>query len=394
MDSTPATPSFPLPTPTATPGALAHVQPSIVLSLDQKQAESAITTWYGERDTLPMFRLGGFAGTGKTTLIRHLLKSGNFGAIACCAFTGKAADVLTKKGVPASTIHSLIYNCDEDPHTKEIQFTLKTPEQLDLDLIIVDEASMISSDLYRDLKSFHIPLLFVGDPGQLEPVGDNPNLMRDPDFTLTQIHRQALESPIIRFASEIRTGTCFNPRNYKPSPPALNFQQKKFTVEQQSLADQFICAKNATRQLINQSFRRNLGHQLHDGLHDGEKLICLRNNRNLGFFNGQIFYVEKVKQETPRYFECVIRPDGSDKLMTIPIWSEPFYRELDPKTDHPPKDFVYADFGYCITCHKSQGSEWPHVVVVDEWMPAQVWDMKRWRYTAITRAATKLDFAM
>lgn len=373
---------------------MAHLAAAkIVLTPEQQEATQRIGAWYKTRNQ-PIYRLGGYAGTGKTTIIKDIIRDGEFGSVACAAFTGKAASVLSKKGVPASTIHSLIYNYDEDPNTKEAVFTLKGSSELDLDLIVIDEASMISTELYDDLLSFDIPVLFVGDPGQLEPVGDNPNLMKECDFTLTTIHRQALESPIISLAAHIRTSD----HNYKPAlfgskPPALNFKNKVLSPDDITMADQIIVAKNKTRQIVNAKARAIKGFKLLDGVHPTDKLICLRNNKTLGFHNGQILFVEAVVKEHYNNFEMVLRSEDGKTKWTVPVWSEPFYREVDPK-ELCPKDFLHCDFGYAITCHKAQGSEWPHVIVMDEWMPAHIWSMARWRYTAVTRAATKLTYCV
>src|SRR5262249_38992490 len=137
---------------------------------------------------------------------------------AVCAFAGKAAHVLVKKGVErAQTIHSLIYIPEEIvtvetvqlPGGKVRQVTKKRTlwncrDDLDVSGILVDEASMISGQLYADLCSFGLPLVFVGDHGQLEPVGEDVGLMADPDFTLETIHRNANE--ICHFGAHLRHG--------------------------------------------------------------------------------------------------------------------------------------------------------------------------------------------
>ncbi len=357
----------------------------LILAPEQAEAKYKINLWFNEQPK-PEFRLGGFAGTGKTTMIRSLLTPGGPNSVVC-AFTGKAAHVLQKKGIPASTIHALIYNTFMD-EKGGFHFELKT-ELPKVELIIVDEASMISKDLYRDLCSFGIPLLFIGDPGQLEPVGDNPNLMAKCDFTLTTIHRQALESPIIAYSQHIRTGGDLRDRSFC-KPGELEFVSKNLSGELMHSANQIICAKNTTREILNKAMRRNLGFT--DKLCVGEKVICLANNSRFHTFNGQMFTISEIKEETATSFE-VVMIDEANRRYTVPIWADPFHREVK-KSEHGPKTKVHVTYGYAVTCHKSQGSEWDHVVVVDEWMPPAVWDMKRWRYTAITRAAKKLSFAI
>ena len=175
---------------------IASINGDIILTEEQQLAINKILLWF-ELSQSQEFKLGGYAGTGKTTIIKCLIGPDLSSKIhpVICAFTGKACHVLRKKGLlSAQTIHSLIYDAlmDEDG---SVTFTLKTRLESRPNLIIIDEASMISADLYRDLRSFGIKLLFIGDPGQLEPIGDNPNLMKQPDYVLTKIHRQFLKYP-------------------------------------------------------------------------------------------------------------------------------------------------------------------------------------------------------
>lgn len=378
------------------PVTIGSLLPQVILTLEQSRAIDEIEKWFkGPYARTQPFKLGGYAGTGKTTLIRHIRDRGSFGPVACCAFTGKAADVLTRKGIKASTIHSLIYNCDQNRLTGEWTFTRKTKSQLNADLIIVDEASMVSKDLLEDLLSFTIPILFVGDPGQLEPVGDDPFLMKNCNFVLESIHRQALDSPIIAFANEVRKRPdSYRPLSFGSRAPHLTFQNKVLSADLFRAADQFICAKNLTRKQINAKARHLLGFTT-PRLQVGEKLMCLKNSRTLNCFNGQQYWVKEILDEQPTHFKCklaVSSPGGTEIVQRV--WSEPFYRDIDTRVDHPGKEEMYCDFGYCVTCHKAQGSEWDHVVVVDEWMPPKMWSMARWRYTAITRAAKKLTYCI
>ena len=141
-----------------------------------------------------LFRIGGYAGTGKTTVARSIVD--RIGGALVCAFTGKATCRLQEKGLPeARTIHSTIYNYNKV--TKE--FFLK-PE-IDGNYFLVDEGSMISLQLWEDLNSFNLPVVVLGDPGQLEPIGNDPNLMHLPNVVLQKIHRQEELSGIMRPAA-------------------------------------------------------------------------------------------------------------------------------------------------------------------------------------------------
>jgi exodeoxyribonuclease V len=379
-------------------------KPQIKLTDEQQLAIDKIVNWlkipthtdpvaYGQE-----FKLGGYAGTGKTTILKHLINviKQEYGYVVC-AFTGKAVSVLKRKGVPAQTIHSLIYNADVDPKTGAVTFTKRFRLETDPDLIIVDEASMISTELYNDMLAFGKKMLYVGDPGQLEPVGDNPNLMLVPDFILSKIHRQAEQSPIITLANLIRNG---GKMNYGMIQDSVEVRQKQLKASEAVLVDQIICAKNKTRTGLNQNIRRFKGFLTE--LVEGEKIIVLRNNLNRGVFNGLVLFVDEIKEQHHNHWMVNAHDETDQKYSQLRIWSEPFKTpELHEKKsgliiprDKDGMQLVYADYGYAITCHKSQGSEWSHVLVMDEWMPPSVWDMKRWRYTAITRASERLTYLL
>jgi len=175
----------------------------IDLSPDQARALEEIERW--RTSSTKRLTLGGYAGTGKTTLIRELINQHD---ASVCAFTGKAAFVLQSKGVEATTMHRLLYR----PVRVGGEVRFVKVQDLPTELVIVDEASMVDKVLMRDLESFPVKVLYVGDHGQLEPVGDDPGLMRDPDIRLEQIHRQASGSPIIQFAHHVREGHA--PRSF------------------------------------------------------------------------------------------------------------------------------------------------------------------------------------
>lgn len=379
------------------PGWHNTVDPILTVPLDdltaltdeQEHAVSTILDWVAaNQDHYAEFKLGGYAGTGKTTVIRTI-KAELQRRTHCvvCAFTGKAVNVLQRKGVASQTMHSLMYDVTEDKDGN-ISFSKKYSLKDDPDLVIVDEASMVSTDLYNDLKGFNVPVLFVGDPGQLEPVGENPNLMAKTNLVLSKIHRQAKKSPIIRLANDIRTGKIS--RVPYCNVEGLEVRQKVVRASEYFAADQIICAKNKTRQGLNTKIRIAKGFQ--SPLVPGEKLICLRNNRQRGVFNGMLLFVDSITAEAPTFWKCTLHDEVGRKF-TEKVWKEPFLMPMVQDV-RVPYDHIYCDYGYVITCHKSQGSEWDHVILLDEWMPPQVWDMKRWRYTGITRAAKRLTYCV
>jgi len=329
----------------------------------------------------PVQTLGGYAGTGKSTIVLHLYNA--LPNCAVCAFTGKAADVLRKKGVPATTIHKLIYKPMIGEDGRAIKDHNGNPifvkaEKLDAEQILVDEASMISRDLYEDLVSFGLPIIFVGDHGQLEPVGEQINLMQNPDFRLETIHRNAGE--IAHFCNWIRQG-------YKPAAFARYLREGKvqFVNRWQAEAyypqmDQVICAFNRTRVEINTKIRAALG--LTPGKPVvGDRVMCLKNNNQIGLFNG----MQGVIRELHRHNRMVFQTD--DTLFDVHFDRGQFGRETydfeGGSKDPDPFDWCYA-----VTTHKAQGSEWPRVLVKEQ--KSRNWDHRRWAYTAASRAQIEL----
>jgi len=318
----------------------------------------------------PQITIGGYAGTGKTTIIKSILKHFDKRCIAICAPTGKASVVLHKKGVPATTIHRLIYryNQSEDKFYKLSKDDLKN-----IFAIIIDEASMIATDIYNDLLSYGKPLVFIGDRGQLEPVGDNPELLKNCDYTLNQIFRQAEDNPIIDFATKIRT-----------RKPILSGPFSKNRTTDNLLSHDIILAGfNKTVKAVNNQIRAAKDID-HEHVVVGEKLIVLKNNYKYNLYNGQIITVLKLTDEDKYNYEAEVETDDGVKI-AVKLNK---YAIDGFKPSFKGRGVLYATYGYCITVHKSQGSEWDDVGVIREsW---DKWDMRKWLYTAVTRASNKL----
>lgn len=352
------------------------------LSPDQHRAVDAIKLWLSARlsgNPKPHWHyvFGGLAGTGKTTIVQHLVSTLPV-RIAVCATTGKAAQVLITKGLSATTLHRLIYNVEENDDGDPI-FILRPPSSLACDLIICDEASMLSKDCYDDLQRLGISCLFVGDHGQLEPVGDAPPLMESPDIALEKIHRQAADSPIIQFAHHIRQG---NGIVYQESGDLRVLR----AIDSDPTDSQIIVAYNATRHTYNKIIRDHKGFK--KPIEVGESLICLRNNSRLNVFNGQQFIVQKILHQTPWKTEALLLPDFGDP-QTLLISHSTLYGAEKPSFGRTP--FAFMDYAYAITCHKAQGSQWDSVIVIDE--PGYTpWSHSRWAYTAATRASKSLTY--
>lgn len=404
----------------------------IILSPDQTEALRLIHLFLDD-EKRSEFKLGGFAGTGKTTLIRKLLDdlSADRKAkqrammdneeystedeydlpthdVAIISFTGKAVSVLRKKGLEASTIHSSIYTPVKGKDG-EISWVRKAFLENDFvsdpSLIIVDEASMISLSLYKDLVSYGKKILWVGDPGQLEPIGDNPDLMRSPDYILTQIHRQALENPILKFSVDVRNGIPFLNGMIGKENELQCILSSAVRTNPKLLTDPdiIIVGFNKERKALNRRIRELK--RFSGPLNVGEKIIVLQNCAAQSVFNGQIvtvLHLGEIHETVIHYkkYECqwIRIEDELGNQRVLEIWRRPLSaKDYDESKEECPRGLVLIDYGYVITCHKSQGSEWDSVLVFEPgWWPSKpvfTWDQKRWRYTAITRASKRLVYA-
>jgi exodeoxyribonuclease V len=366
----------------------------IEYSWDQQHALDAI---YGWRASYPgrsrqYFTMGGYAGTGKTTIISSLLHVWRNAAVI--APTGKAVNRLKQVGIEgAQTIHSLIYAPWEDDDGK-IQFSQR-PSIGNYETLICDEASMVNRHVFNDLLNYSKPILFVGDHGQLEPIGQNPNLMHEPDVRLEKIHRQAENNPIIRLASAWREGrerhvfnAVANKGQWQDASGRCVVTRRRDFDAYAKTDHQIICGYNTTRHKINALVRQNRGYD-GDMPSVGEQLICLQNNKSFGVFNGQQAIVTGVWKPRKGHIDIELELDDG-QIVTAPCLVRQF--GTNSISDHKDKGVALFDFAYCISCHKSQGSEWEGVVVLEEL--ASSWDPKRWRYTATTRAKERLVYCV
>lgn len=319
--------------------------------------------------------LGGYAGTGKTTLIKYLTKF--FPGFAVAAYTGKAANVLRKKDINATTIHSRIYKPFFDNGV--VYFDLNP--DVGCDGFIIDEASMVSQDIYDDLKSFGLPMIFVGDHGQLEPVDSKLNLMEKPDYTLEEIHRNA--GDIAKFAEHLRKG--LSSRQFHGSDLSVQFLPgRSLKDEMLCEVNQVICAFNKTRVATNIQIRKALGFE--GTLNVGERVMCLKNNPHAGLFNGMQGIVRNLYRTRNRNY-MDFEFDGT--LLEGVCYEDSCFGQESYKIKHQGKDSPNPfDYAYCITAHKSQGDEWDDVLVIEQL--CKNWSHKRWAYTAASRAKKKL----
>lgn len=391
------------------------------LNNEQLIAKDKIIDWYNNSDK-QVFFLSGFAGTGKSTLItyilQHELKIPPW-KVKFCTPTGKAATVLLNKGSTASTIHRLIYIPDKDQYGNPV-FT--KVNNIDANLIVVDEFSMVNMDIFDDLLSFGIKILAVGDNAQLPPVeATQLEYLNNPDAQLTEIMRQEETSDILNIAEKARLNKPIFPKTYND---VQIIKRSKYTIDQLieilKDCDQIIAGTNKTCKLINQAMRKYYNR---DGKMPkiGDKLICLQNNYQINItdkinlVNGIIGICQGfgvINNDTMVGY-LNFKADFTDTILTglvcdpYPLlnlnspydkYQECFQFEdgrVIPKSKNGPRYSLPKilmnkfDYGYCITCHKAQGSEWDYVAVFDE--SSVFGDMaNNWLYTAITRARKKL----
>lgn len=427
------------------------------LSIDQQDAINKIVKWFNYgKPAKQLLTIGGLAGTGKTFIIPHIIEKIRASvadperAIAFVAFTGRATENIRSKikdfgvinkfdatgTIDSFLAHTLVFEGKIDPKNPEYinrVFIRKTQgkqySREDFCLIIIDEASMVDWDLYEKISSHQIPILAIGDHGQLSPIivsnSKLKGLMDSPDIKLEKIHRQkeGSSAAIIKMAIEARaTG--------KVSYGMIH--EHVFKTDDLSLVERFadeswmwIAAFNKTATHFNNRIRSKfLGKNQTNIPITGEKLVCLLNTFD-GIYNGQIGIVRKCSEyagsgtEIDHYFkentnefshikEGAMKSFDGLAFKSIDECSENClrckYREkfLEIEIDfgdeeHPniktvkcfkpqlhqmkvinnlvpfempnfrPSDLGYhLCFGYAITCHKAQGIESKNVVVLEE----------------------------
>ena len=405
-------------------------------SPQQDKALMSVGRWLRDPGNKQLFRLFGYAGTGKTTLARHLAE-GVDGSVLFAAFTGKAASVLKKSGASnAQTLHSLIYHpkerskerllglkqeledCQlmlheqraeeppdwpgnpeledriqrlqgeirsEEKNNQRPDFTLNLESSLrEASLLVVDECSMVDEEMAQDILSFGTPVLVLGDPAQLPPVrGTGYFTDAQPDVMLTEIHRQAEDNPIIALATKVRQGHRLEFGDYGESA-VINRAAPELALA----AHQVLVGKNATRISTNRRMRELKGYEPRWPV-AGEKLVCLRNDKEHGLLNGTLHVTTDDSEEFGGYVNLCIRPDDYPDAEPVLVPAHPEHFDGDPEQigywdRRNAQEFT---FGYALTTHKAQGSQWGRVLIINEAGVFRTPDTRRkWLYTAITRA--------
>jgi exodeoxyribonuclease V len=352
----------------------------------QDAALTAAAKWLrAGRGRARIFRLFGFAGTGKTTLAKHIAE-GVDGKVLFAAFTGKAACVMRSKGChDASTIHRLIYKPQEqNEENPTFELWSKAPAS-HAKLIIIDECSMVDAELAGDLMSFQVPLLVLGDPAQLPPIQGGG--------FFTEVHRQAQDNPIVRLSMNIRAGKPLERGHYGDTQVV---SRADLDARRVIGADQVLVGRNATRRAYNARLRERRGFA---GVLPvtGDKLVCLRNNRRKGLFNGGLWVVNERPKSRRKILRMRLKPDEdlgeSEEMVKVAVRPECFTGTIEDLEWLERKPFDEFDFGYVLTVHKAQGSQWDDVVLFDE-SDAFREHRGRWLYTGVTRAAKRLTVVL
>ena len=389
---------------------------SFELTPEQKSVVDAVLDWHHEAER-PYITVGGYAGTGKTTVLgplrSRLEESGDITRVAFCAFTGKAASVLrarlreqnaTKRGDYCGTIHGLIYEADLDDAGDIMGW--KRLGSIPYDLIVVDEASMVGERLWNDLSAFGIPIVAIGDHGQLPPLEGTLNLVESPDLRLETIHRQAEGNPIIHVSFLARTegeipygvfgpGVEKAPRDDADTRERLEQEFATFNAE-----TMILCGYNRTRVALNKHVREKLGFD-GEGLLAGERIICLQNNwsaRQHPIFNGMLGEVVSAEPVSEggcvHWYDAVFQMDGESRLYVGQISAHQVdHLQRIQQVDGllPIEIGDRFDRGYALTVHKAQGSQARKVILFEQ--KSRLWggeSYRRWLYTAVTRAREEL----
>lgn len=381
------------------------------LSAYQQHSLDAILAWFKQKDKARQFiTLGGYAGTGKTTLIAHLRKAieriDKSTKVGFASYTGKAARVLRTKLIEqhvilpqdtVGTIHSLIYSPIVNDRHEIVGW--KQKEKLDRTLIIIDEASMVDEMIWSNLLSYDIPIIVVGDHGQLPPIKGSFNLIESPELRLDEIYRQARENPIIGLSIQAREHGLIKMGKYsdtviKYDMAALEAQEAMQELLNNVTTDTLVlCGYNSTRIKLNKHIRSMLGYESETPT-TGDRVICLRNNHKKHIYNGMLGTIQSIKQEDDNWYMAEIAMDDEERiykdLISVKQFHAPSGLNFTDKRSQTMHGDLF-DFGYAITVHKAQGSQAKRVILFEERFKKMSDDeWKRWLYTAVTRAEEEL----
>ena len=381
---------------------------AFILNEGQREGVIKAIRWY-YNDPIgsgkPAFFFTGSAGTGKSSSAKTAIEMMGLESyqVIYATFTGKAATVLRSKGCQANTIHSLFYRILQGDDGK-VHFYKKRNFPNTIKLIVIDEVSMVDNKMMEDLMSFGIPLLCLGDPGQIPAMYYPNTYLANPDVFLTQVMRQKGESGILKMATIIRNGGTLDYGQYNESR-VIRFSE----LHDIEKYDMVLCWSNKTRKEINTVIRKKLGLDKYKYPQPGEKLLCLRNNYNYNIVcdddivinpvNGMFMMNNSETIVHEGYLNMNYTPDFLNpriQQFKTPVSLEPFDNPDFDKVDKSAimnidPNQVVLTYGYASTVHKSQGSQWPNVLFIADYRGPKD-QYKNLAYTAITRASESVTY--
>lgn len=387
---------------------------SITLSENQQQAIEAVLRCYYRGDKHAV--ISGYAGTGKSTIVKEIVRALPIdkNSIVYAAYTGKACEVLKRNGNDdVITLHKLLYKSSLRPDGSYRRIPVTEIPYL---VVVADECSMIPIEMVEILEKLpNVFTIYLGDNFQLPPINKNADnhLLDNPLVQLTEIFRQENDSDIIDITTDIRMGKELD--LYKGRDVQI-INKTDLTDSMLLWADIVLCATNKTRHYLNQYIRKLKG--MEGEICEGEKVICLHNNWDIesepdgyALINGTIGTISQIYDSAidfPKYLggsmpvykyhftsedNQLYEHMAVDKQLFLtekPYFdSQQTYKILkNPKwKDSLPDQMTY---GYAITCHKAQGSQWQRVLVYEEGFPYEKEEHARWLYTTATRSSSKL----
>jgi exodeoxyribonuclease-5 len=408
-------------------------------SFKQTEALDKVAAWLKDPSGPQVLRLAGPAGSGKSSLASRAVE-GAHGRVLFAAPTGKSALVMRRKGCKeAKTIHALAYNVAGDPPSKTVieqmreecrrlyalneptakasadglakqieraveqakhkgpRFSLKLDSEIrDAGVLVIDEASMVSDAMGSDLVTFGTKILAIYDPYQLPPVrGLGYFTQGRPDVLLEEIHRQALDSPILRLADLARRGEPLPIGRINDDVDVRVWTKKPdAALEARAMeAEMILVGRNATRRGCNARIRQLLGREGKVPV-AGDRVICKRNDHELGLLNGSIWNVTSCSDRGDMVADIGVRStDDAFDIVDCSTWLHHFFDREDELMDLKRRMHQEFTWGWALTTHVSQGSQADDVLVFDESKQFNQ-DASKHLYTSLTRSSRRLTVAV
>lgn len=386
----------------------------------------------------PVAILSGKAGSGKTTILTHIVDLYGKDAVIACGPTNRAAKVLTERVAPARTIHRLVYDMVEGDTTEEGRAAVK--------IAIIDEASMLSLDHFAYCLEVLVTkcpnlqrLYLVGDVAQLEPVGMG-SVLADmaevfPISELTENHRVTPESMVIHENAmkiraqnvDLKFHSCFS---MSPCTSSLynDLEQAIETAGGNVWNIHIISPYKTETKQINELAKLLFTGKPHvaNVFDAGDKIVCTKNHNKHGVTNGDFFKILRievhgmVRKMMPGDPDLGVKPfqvEVPGKLREVnntqsylrkgewyalAVVPAPFTNEEEEALDLTKERIIsYMDIpqssfalGYCTTTHKMQGGEADNVIydIRRQSLSGKSTCFVNWKqvYTAITRAKKKV----